>query len=91
MSFREDGYRTGYPKQCPAGRLGRTVRAEACGDCPFSVRDKRLYWRCDHPGYQNATGVHFCRACGIELGPYIEAQGWEYCGGDRCRYGESLG
>jgi len=52
------------------------------------VRDKRLHWRCNHPEYQNAPGVHFCRSCGIELGPYFEIQGWEYCGGERCRYDE---
>ena len=51
-------YRTGYPKRCPAGRQGRTVRAEACADCVLSVRDERGRWRCDHPDYQNALGVH---------------------------------
>ena len=88
MSFKSDGYRTGFPKVCPVGRPGRIVRAEACGGCVLCVMDCRGYWRCDHEVYQSEPGVHFCEGCGIELGGYAEAHGWCYCGGPtgRCRY-----
>lgn len=90
MSFVEDGYRTGYPNVCPLGRPGKTTKAEACAGCELSVRDERSHWRCDHPNYQNASGIHFCTGCGIELGPYFERYGWETCGGPTgiCRYDE---
>jgi len=65
------------------GRPGRTCGAEACGGCRLCKQDKRGYWRCDHVGYQDAAGGHFCPGCGLELGLYAEKQGWEWCGGPR--------
>jgi len=87
MSFQDDGYRTGFPKTCPTGRVKRVVAADCLG-CKNHIRDARGHWRCDHSEYQNAPGSHFCGGCGIELGPYAEANGWEHCGGpvELCRY-----
>lgn len=72
--------RTGFPRECPTARA-TPVLAVNCDGCPHRQRDQRGYWRCDHAGYQAAPGVHFCLDCGIELGPYAEAKGWERCGG----------
>jgi hypothetical protein len=76
--------RTGFPQTCPTGRAD-PVLAINCVGCEHRQRDQRGYWRCDHAGYQAAPGVHFCLDCGIELGPYAEAHGWERCGGSSGR------
>jgi hypothetical protein len=59
-----------------------------CLHCPYHKQDHRLHWRCDHPAYQNAPGVHFCQGCGIELSENGQSNGWEWCGGpaERCRW-----
>lgn len=87
MSFKEEGYRTGFPNTCPQGRLG-PITGAVCQGCQFHKINNCGHWRCDSPEYQNAPGVHFCPNCGIELGPWAEANGWEYCGGPtlRCNY-----
>lgn len=87
---RADRYRTGFPGTCPVGRVEK-VLAINCLGCDFRKQDQRLHWRCDHPGYQQAPGIHFCPGCGTELGPWSEANGWEYCGGPtlRCRRDDS--
>jgi len=87
MSFIEDGYRTGFPTVCPARRKGK-VTASMCRYCLLYKVDPRGHWRCDHADYQQAPGVHFCKVCGIELGPFAEANGWQICGGPtgECRY-----
>jgi hypothetical protein len=76
--------RTGFPKICPIARA--PVLSINCFGCEYRQRDQRGYWRCDHIGYQAASGAHFCLDCGVELGPYAEARGWERCGGpqERC-------
>jgi hypothetical protein len=77
--------RTGFPKVCPIARAD-PVLAINCDGCEYRQRDQRGYWRCDHVSYQAASGAHFCLDCGVELGPYAEARGWERCGGpqERC-------
>lgn len=77
--------RTGFPKVCPAAYTDLVCGAN-CESCACCQVDARLHWRCDHPGYQQAPGIHWCLGCGIELGPWAEAHHWPYCGGptNRC-------
>jgi len=72
--------RTGFPKICPAGHANPVCMAN-CESCPHHQADARLHWRCNHPAYQKAIGVHWCLGCGMELGPWAEAHNWHYCGG----------
>jgi len=71
--------RTGFPPTCPI--LGWTPNGLRCYGCKFRIYSADGTSSCRHAGYQDAPGVHFCLGCGIELGPWAEAHGWEYCGG----------
>lgn len=87
MSFQDDGYRSGFPNDCPI-ELASPINGANCFGCQFRISDNRGHWRCDHRTYQDAPGVHWCKGCKIELGTNAESNGWEYCGGPigACRY-----
>jgi predicted amidophosphoribosyltransferase len=71
--------RTGFPPICPI--FGWTTNGLRCNGCKFRIYSADGTYLCKHPGYQEAPGVHFCRYCGIELGPWAEVHKWEVCGG----------
>jgi hypothetical protein len=86
VSPNDGGPRTGFPRTCPIWRA-EPVLALNCQGCEHRRQLPRLVWYCDRVEYQAAPGVHFCLGCGIELGPWAESHGWEWCDGvtGRCR------